>query len=289
MPSVVIAAHNEESGVGACLDALLSQGLHGHEIVVVANGCSDRTAEVARERGVVVVDREQPGKSAALNAGDAVAVGYPRVYLDADIIVPPGGIHSVLAVFERTPQAAAVVPRRRVETAGRAWPVRAYYAVNVRLPAFQHGLFGRGMITVSAAGRARFAEFPALIADDLFLDAQFTDAEKAEASDVEVVVDAPFTTKELLRRLVRVRRGNAQMRAAAAAGEVAADVRPSQRWAWLAATAGHPRLWPAAVVYVVITAVAGRRARRPAEGAAAWGQDMSTRGRAGAASDGSVS
>ncbi|WP_434318700.1 glycosyltransferase [Leifsonia sp. P73] len=77
LPSVVIAAHDEEAVLGACLRSLLSEGVERDRIVVVANGCSDRTAEVARDHGVVVVEREEPGKAAALNAGDAVAHGFP--------------------------------------------------------------------------------------------------------------------------------------------------------------------------------------------------------------------
>jgi glycosyltransferase involved in cell wall biosynthesis len=280
MPSVVIAAHNEESVLGSCLDALLFQGVRSDEIVVVANGCSDRTADIARERDVVVIDLEQAGKAGALNAGDVVASGYPRIYLDADIVVPSGGVASVMSTFEQFPLALAVVPRRRVNTADRTWPVRAYYAVSTRLPAFREGLFGRGMIALSAEGRGRFAEFPTMVADDLFIDAQFSDAEKFVASGVEVVVEVPFTTRDLLRRLVRVRRGNAQMRAAGAAGEVEASVRPSQRWAWLRATAGHPTLWGRAVTYVILTTIAGRRARRQGDSAEAWGHDTSTRERA---------
>ncbi len=285
MPSVVIAAHNEESVIGSCIDALLSQGVRAEEIVVVANGCSDRTADVARGREVMVVDLEQPGKAGALNAGDARAVGYPRIYLDADIVVPPGGVAAVLASFAQVPSALAVVPRRRVNTVGRQWPVRAYYAVNTRLPVFDEGLFGRGVITLTAEARGRFVEFPAMVADDLFLDAQFTDAEKFVTPEVEIVVDAPFTTRDLLRRLVRVRRGNAQLRAAASAGDVVASVRPSQRWTWLRVTAGHPTLWPSAVAYAIITTIAGQCARRSRDGVEAWGHDTSTRTRAQAAGE----
>ena len=83
MISVVIAAHNEAAVIGTCLDALIAPDI---DITVVANGCSDNTAAVAASRpGVRVIDLPAPGKSAALNAGDAVAVGFPRAYLDADI------------------------------------------------------------------------------------------------------------------------------------------------------------------------------------------------------------
>lgn len=279
MVSVVIAAHDEESVIGACLDAVLSGiGDDAGEIIVSANGCSDRTSQIAAERGVIVVDRPEPGKPGALNAAEEIAVSFPRVYLDADIVIPPGGLEAVLARFEQEPAPLAVVPRRRVITTGRPWPVRAYFAINERLPVFREGLFGRGMIAVSEAGRSRFGRFPDLVADDLFLDAQFAAAEKSEAREVEILVEAPHTTKELVNRLVRVRRGNAQMRAAAAEGEVDAVVRSSDKWAWLRdVVAPEPRLVFAAVPYVVITLLAGRRARRPVGADGGWGRDESTR------------
>lgn len=281
MTSVVIAAHNEEHVIGACLDALLGQrGPEAIEIVVSANGCTDRTAAVATRSGVTVIDRAEPGKTAALNAADLVATGFPRIYLDADIVVPPGGVAAITASFDASPRPLAVVPRRRLNTAGRPWPVRAYFSINQRMSPFRHGLFGRGMIAVSEEGRARFDVFPGVIADDLFFDSQFSDAEKAEASEVEVVVEAPFTTSDLLHRLVRVRRGNRQLRASAEAGLVVAHVRPVDRWAWLRdAVVPEPRLVFAAVPYLIITVTAAVLARRPAKEGHEWGRDESTRGR----------
>ncbi|MEO7005447.1 MAG: glycosyltransferase family 2 protein [Terrimesophilobacter sp.] len=280
MPSVVIAAHNEENVIGRCLSALLVQQISAPlEVVVSANGCTDRTVAVATRPGVTVIDSPELGKAAALNAGDEVATEFPRVYLDADIVVPPGGLTAVVERFAKTPHPLAVVPRRRVNTAGRPWPVRAYLSINELLPAFRGGLFGRGMIALSEQGRKRFGAFPTMIADDLFIDSQFSDAEKAEASDVEVIVEAPFTTRGLIRRLVRVRRGNAELRAAATAGLVEVRVRTADRWAWLRDVVRlNPRLIPAVVPYVSITLIAGFLARRRVKTAPGWGRDESTRG-----------
>jgi len=279
MPSIVIAAHNEENVIGPSLDALLAQDTgDAFQIVVSANGCTDRTAAIATRPGVIVIDRPEPGKAAALNAGDRVATGFPRIYLDADILVPPGGISALVERFAENPRILAMVPRRRLDTAGRPWPVRAYFSINERLPAFRNGVFGRGMIALSEQGRARFDAFPALIADDLFLDSQFTDAEKAEVSSVEVLVAAPFTTRDLVRRLVRVRRGNTEMRTAAAAARIGVSVRPVDRWAWLRdVVLPNPRLLPASTAYVSITLIAGILARRRVKSGQGWGRDESTR------------
>ncbi|HKP05997.1 MAG TPA: glycosyltransferase family 2 protein [Microbacterium sp.] len=277
MISVVIAAHNEEAVVGRCIDALLEQGIDPPHIFVSANGCSDATAQVAHRRGATVISRAEPGKPAALNAADAVADTFPRVYLDADIVVPEGAIDAVERVFAGADSPLAAAPHRRIDTSGCAPAVRAYYAINERLPVFRDGLFGRGMFAVSAAGRSRFAEFPALTADDLFADAQFDGREKRSLDEVEISVAAPRTTRSLIRRLVRVRRGNAEMRAAAARGDVEAVVRSSDRWAWARVVRDDPRLMFAALPYVLITLTASLLARRAPAPAAAWGRDDSTR------------
>ncbi|MDR7110856.1 glycosyltransferase involved in cell wall biosynthesis [Microbacterium trichothecenolyticum] len=277
MVSVVIAAHNEEAVVGRCIEALLEQGVDAPQIFVSANGCTDATARVALARGATVIDRAEPGKPAALNAADAAADTFPRVYLDADIVLPAGAIDAVDRMFGGADAPLAAAPHRRIDTAGCAMAVKAYYAINERLPVFRDGLFGRGMFVVSAAGRARFSEFPALTADDLFADAQFDGWEKRPLGEVEISVAAPRSTRDLIRRLVRVRRGNTEMRAAAARGEVRSTVRPSDRRAWARVVREDPRLFFAAVPYVVITLTASLLARRTPVAAAAWGRDDSTR------------
>ena len=277
MPSVIIAAYNEEAVIGACLQAVQGQDTETPiEVIVSANGCTDQTAEVAGAYGAIVLDRAEPGKTAALNAADRVATLFPRIYLDADIVIPPGAIDKILTTLSTTPSALAAVPRRRIVTAGRPVAVKAYFAISERLPVFRLGLFGRGMITLTERGRSRFDEFPGLIADDLFLDSLFSDAEKASVAEVEVAVEAPHTTRDLLARLVRVRRGNAQLRAAAASGSVALVVRRSDRWAWLRdVVVPEPRLAFAAVPYAAITLWAGLLARR--QTSTVWGRDDSTR------------
>ncbi|MFI7544403.1 glycosyltransferase [Actinoplanes sp. NPDC049599] len=278
MTSVVIAAHNEAAVIGRCLDALLAEATPGEfDVIVVANGCTDDTAAVAATRsGVRVIDLPTAGKAAALNAGDAVASGFPRVYLDADIVLTTAAARSVTGALGDGALAATV--GRQLDLAGRPLPVRAYFAVHGRLPVFRDGLFGRGVIALSAAGRARFERFPELVADDLFLDSLFTAAEKRHVTSYAARVATPRRTGDLVRRLVRVRGGNARMRAAAASGEVVTPVRPAARLSWLRDVV-LPRPWlaPAAVCYVAITVAAAVSARRAADGGAAWGRDESSR------------
>ncbi len=277
MTSIVIAAHNEEHTIGACLDALLSDGVQA-EIVVVANGCIDQTAAVARSRrGVSVIELAEGSKPKALNAGDSEAISFPRIYLDADIAVPSGCVAGLVATLRDT-GALAAVPRRAMATEGRPWLVRAYFKVNERLPAYQDGLFGRGVIALSERGRGRFGAFPLMVADDLFLDSLFASDEKVQTTDFTITVPTPARTGELLRRLARVRRGNAAMRRAGSQGEVIAAIRKSDRWAWLRdVVVRQPRLWPAGAAYFLISVCASVTARLNNSTSLEWGRSSSSR------------
>jgi glycosyltransferase involved in cell wall biosynthesis len=280
MTSVVIAAHNEAAVIGRCLDALVGQnvGADPLDITVVANGCTDTTAEVARQRGVRVLEIDQANKAIALNTGDAAARGFPRIYLDADIDVPPRAIAAFCQAFTAAGAPLAAVPRRRVDVAGRSLAVKAYFAINSRLPAFQNGLFGRGMIALSEHGRETFGAFPIMMADDLFLDSLFSSAEKVTVNSVEVSIAAPWRTTELVRRLARVRRANAELRAAGRSGAVPTNVREADRLAWLRTVVlPHPELAPAGVVYAMISVLVALLARRKPRSGNEWARQDSTR------------
>ncbi|MEV4410920.1 glycosyltransferase [Catellatospora sp. NPDC049609] len=271
---MIVAAHNEATVIGKCLDSLL-EGTEPDEldIIVVANGCSDATAAVARtRRGVRVIELTEAGKALALNAGDAAATTFPRVYLDADVVLTKGALSELAdALDELAPQGVhAVMPRRSLVTTGRTLPVRAYYAINSRLPIFEDALFGRGVITLSRAGRARFDRFPNQVADDLFLDSLFDSAEKRQIATATSFVQTPVRARDLIRTLARVRAGNVRLRA------THTGIRETKRSSWLRdVVLPRPTLLPAAVCYVAITVIAALRARRQREGS--WGRDNSTR------------
>nr|WP_091079308.1 glycosyltransferase family 2 protein [Microlunatus sagamiharensis] len=274
-PSVVVAAHDESAVITRCLDALAAQD-EAAAVVVVANGCHDDTAGLARRPGVRVVELAEAGKANALNHGDAVAVGFPRLYLDADIVLPSDGVRRLADALAADDDLQAAVPARRMATEGRPWVVRCWAAINARLPVYEDALFGRGAIMLSRSGRALFEDFPGLMADDLFLDSVVARDRRAVIGSVEVVVQTPYRTRDLLNRLVRVRRANADLRSRAL------GTRPAARASWLRSVVlRDPRLLPAGLVYAVLTVVAAERARR-ASASKAWGRDESSRTAVGA-------
>ena len=274
MTSVVIAAHNEGRTIGRCLDALLGGQTAGSlEVVVAANGCSDNTVEAATRPGVVVIDLPDAGKSAALNAAEREVVSFPRVYLDADCTLTSEDITCLAAALDgdvaEGPLPLAATARRVVDTAGRPFVVRHYYRMLARHPAFGHSLFGRGVVVLSERGRARFERFPVVIADDFFLDSLFTAGEKGVVSDVVSLVGAPSTSRVLVQRLARVRRGNREIRSRE---DTAVEARRVEGMGWLMdVVRDAPTFAPSAAVYAAVTAyaIASSRFAR-----VSWGHDQ---------------
>lgn len=189
MLSVIIPASNEAGYIGACLTALFASGPMGAEAIVVANGCRDATAQVAQEMSgqaqaagwrLVVLDLAQGGKPNALNAGDGVATGDMRVYLDADVVVSAGLMADLVA---------ALAPDQPRYATGTAHIPRAQSAVTWAYARFWQGLPfaqstapGYGLFAVNAAGRARWGAFPAIISDDTFVRLQFQPSERVQVA-----------------------------------------------------------------------------------------------------------
>jgi cellulose synthase/poly-beta-1,6-N-acetylglucosamine synthase-like glycosyltransferase len=103
--SVVIAARNEEANISARIENLLAQE-YPHallEVVVVSDGSTDRTAELARlfaNRGVNVIECSSAlGKAAALNIGVASASHGVVVFADARQRFSPNAIAELVSVF----------------------------------------------------------------------------------------------------------------------------------------------------------------------------------------------
>jgi hypothetical protein len=222
--SIVIPAHNEERVIGRLLDALLTGdfadpagagGAAGRErpdIVVVCNGCTDDTAKVAAARpGVRVVDIPTPSKHVALRTGDEHARGFPRLYVDADVVLGAADVRALTGALAGSPRLLAAAPERELPLAGSAWRVRAYYRVWTRLPAVREGLFGRGVIAVTEEGHGRLAALPPLMADDLAASLAFGPAERQVVDGARVVVHPPRTWADLIRRRIRAAVSTAQL------------------------------------------------------------------------------
>jgi hypothetical protein len=282
--SIVIPAHDEEAVLGRCLDALLGGAGPGElEVVVVCNGCSDRTADVARSRGaaVRVIETAVPSKANALNLGDEAVGGFPRLYVDADVVLP---LSSVRAIRDRlaAPGALAAAPAMRMDFRGASWAVRAFYDVWTRMPYTREGMIGVGVYALSREGRARFERFPDLIADDGYVRTLFAADERIRVDEAPVSVAAPATVAGLVKIMTRSRLGGIEL--ARKFPDLVAREQSAKSYGGAAAVvAARPWLWPAALVYLWVNVVSRARARRQLADRASyvWERDASSRRPAG--------
>jgi glycosyltransferase involved in cell wall biosynthesis len=206
---VLIPASNEEALIGACLGALArSRGLDGWaEVIVIANGCQDATADAARSQAdsfaakgwtLTVIERAEGGKLAALDAGEAQARAGIRVYLDADVTVSPDLVAQLHDALDTdAPRYASGTLR----ITAQGWAARAYARIYRQVPFMAQGVPGCGVFAVNAAGRARWGAFPQIISDDTFVRLQFAPSER-----IAVPASYDWPLVEGLPALARVRR-----------------------------------------------------------------------------------
>jgi glycosyltransferase involved in cell wall biosynthesis len=253
--SVVIPAHNEEAVIGRLLTSLRDRSADD-EIIVVCDGCSDDTAEVARSFvGVEVIEKARGGKPSALNTGDRQATRFPRFFVDADIVVTATALHEVADLMTEGIEAGA--PRCEVDLRRSSWAVRRFYDVWTKLPYLAEGMIGSGVVGLTKDGRARFQEFPPVIDDDEFVRRLFAVNERVHGTAGAFVVTAPARVGPLVRIKTRSRLGIMELDGlhGPAPSSSGSPGRSAAR-----ELLASPRLWPSIAVFVVIRTVVGLRA-----------------------------
>lgn len=157
--SIVIPARDEEENLGRLLPSLSAQEFSPHEIIVVNDQSTDRTAEIAKEYGATVLDG-QPlpegwyGKPWACQQGAATATGDWILFLDADTVVKEKeGLLRIGHLARQEDSVHSICPYHRVPTA--AEQLSAFFNVIMILGmnaftlqgdrASQIGLFGQAM------------------------------------------------------------------------------------------------------------------------------------------------
>ena len=279
MTAVVIPAHNEAAVIERTLVALLGQATPEDEIIVVCNGCSDNTVGVARRFAprVTVLETEVPSKTNALNLGDRQARSFPRIYLDADVILAEGALGRLARALE-SGRWLAVSPDPVMILEGTSWVVRAYYDIWLSLPYCRSGMIGAGVYALSKTGRARFGDFPKVIADDGYVRALFTEDERGRVEDAHSMIRAPASLRWLLKIKTRSRLGGMEL-AIKFPGLLANEAKDYS--GALRGMIAHPFNWPKVLVYLYVNLVSRLMARRRLKNLSQyqWEKDLSSRSR----------
>lgn len=276
--TVVVPAHNEQNIIESALRSMLDGPDGALQIVVVANGCSDATAQRARDAGagIRVIDIAAASKIAALNAGSRAVSDYPVAFVDADVTVSGTDLVALALRLDAGP-AHVASPTMRVLPSS-SWWVRQYYRVWALTDYRSSGHIGSGVYMLTAEGRARFDDFPAVIADDLYVQRLFAADERLTPADLFFSVRAPATLGALLGRNTRIAAGNIEL------ARLFPELTPPPPRAGASSLVKRvwrrPDLWVGFVVYSAVYTLARRRAKAllGARAQIAWSRDDTTRG-----------
>jgi glycosyltransferase involved in cell wall biosynthesis len=106
--SFVIPAYNEAANIGRCLESIrreLEAGRRESDVIVVDNASTDDTAAIARRYpGVIVVSESRKGITHARQAGLRASRGDLVANVDADTMLAPGWLETVVREFAADPR-----------------------------------------------------------------------------------------------------------------------------------------------------------------------------------------
>ena len=217
--TIVVPAHNEEAVIERSLRTLCNQVTTCVlDIMVVCNGCSDRTADIVRAHAAAdprirLVEIAQGSKPAAIRAGFA-AVSASAAFVavvDADVVLSTDAIEGLATALEG-PLPLIAAPQIDVDLTGCSRAVRRYYAVWLSQPYITAGVIGAGVFVVNSAGLERITALPDTMADDTWARAQFARAERVTSAGTFTVFP-PRTLRPHLRRRARIVIGTRQVAA----------------------------------------------------------------------------
>ncbi|MFZ9940753.1 MAG: glycosyltransferase [Luteolibacter sp.] len=142
--SLIIPARNEEHNLPKLLASLGDQRTRLHELIVIDDGSTDRTAEIATSHGARVITSEPlpegwRGKTWACHQGALAATGKLLIFMDADTWFEVGGLDQALARYRGG--AFSIGPYHAVKKFHEDFSI--FFNVAMSIGTLPQGLFGQ--------------------------------------------------------------------------------------------------------------------------------------------------
>lgn len=104
MISIVVPAYNAAGVIGRCIDTVLRQTYPDFELLIIDDGSTDETAEIAAAKAaqdarIHLIRQENAGVSSARNTGIAAASGELLCFIDCDDTVSANYLETLLALY----------------------------------------------------------------------------------------------------------------------------------------------------------------------------------------------
>lgn len=108
--TLVVAAYNAAATLGECLSSIRELNYPDYETIVVDDGSTDATSEIANQSGVRTIRVEHKGLAAARNAGVDAASGEVVAFIDADARADRDWLYHLVETISHRDAAAAAGP-----------------------------------------------------------------------------------------------------------------------------------------------------------------------------------
>lgn len=117
MISIIIPVYNQANKISKCLDSILNQSYKDFEVIVVNDGSRDNMVEVLEKYkntfhvmryALRVINQENQGSNPARNRGAQEAKGEYIIFCDADVVMQPEMLETMLNTLEANPEASFV-------------------------------------------------------------------------------------------------------------------------------------------------------------------------------------
>lgn len=153
--SVIIPAHNEEKYIKRCIDSIKeADGVFPGqtEIIVVCNRCTDRTADIAKENGAIVLTNGERCIASVRNDGIRSAKGKVIVTIDADNRMTKGTLREIYALLRTGKYIGGGAPIRFERYSFPLWCNDIMCRISFALSGLYSGIFWAEKETFDAVG-----------------------------------------------------------------------------------------------------------------------------------------
>lgn len=220
--TVLVPAYNEEKVIARTIESLLEEEYPNKEIVVIDDGSTDSTLDVANRycKKAKVLHKENGGKASAINYGLAFANGEIIVVVDADTIVGRGALKGMARGF-RNENVAAVAGDIKVRnrTNWLTWCQALEYVVSIQVVRRAFDFFGAVTVVPGALGAFRRHVFEqsgnydkdTIVEDfDQTIKALKSGQIVKATTEALAYTEAPNTLRDFYKQRIRWYRGNIQ-------------------------------------------------------------------------------
>lgn len=215
IPAIIIPAYNERNVIERTLTPIYPGIMNGDfSIVLAVNGTTDDTVNFVKQYfpHVICLDIEMGSKTNAINEAEKLAIGFPRVYMDADVVVTHSGINSLIKSLKNSDSPLLVAPKAQMDFSRSSYLVKAFYNAWFKTKFYAAQGFGGGVYGLNKAARNEFDQFPKIIADDGFIREVVSRSQQTVVNECISIVSAPRDIRSLIKIKSRSKLGNMELK-----------------------------------------------------------------------------